>query len=45
MKESVVIAGGGVAAMEAALALQDLAGDRVEGGQLMRAGHRDDDLA
>jgi sulfide:quinone oxidoreductase len=30
MKESVVIAGGGVAAMEAALALQDLAGDRVE---------------
>jgi sulfide:quinone oxidoreductase len=30
MKESVVIAGGGVAAVEAALALQDLAGDRVE---------------
>ncbi|HVS99274.1 MAG TPA: hypothetical protein VHE08_02030 [Solirubrobacterales bacterium] len=30
MKESVVIAGGGVAALEAALALQDLAGDRVE---------------
>ncbi|MBS1883703.1 MAG: NAD-binding protein, partial [Actinobacteria bacterium] len=30
MKESVVIAGGGVAALEAALALEDLAGDRVE---------------
>ena len=30
MKESVVIAGGGVAAMEAALALRNLAGDRVE---------------
>ena len=30
MKESVLIAGGGVAAMEAALALQDLAGDRAE---------------
>lgn len=29
MKEPVVIAGGGVAAIEAALALQDLAGDRV----------------
>ncbi len=30
MKNSVLIAGGGVAAMEAALALQDLAGDRAE---------------
>jgi sulfide:quinone oxidoreductase len=30
MKESVVIAGGGVAAMEGALALRDLAADRVE---------------
>ena len=30
MKDSVLIAGGGVAAMEAALALQDLAGDRTE---------------
>ena len=30
MKESVLIAGGGVAAVEAALALQDLAADRVE---------------
>jgi sulfide:quinone oxidoreductase len=30
MKESVLIAGGGVAALEAALALEDLAGDRAE---------------
>ena len=30
MKDSVLIAGGGVAAMEAALALEDLAGDRAE---------------
>ncbi len=30
MKEPVVIAGGGVAALEAALALQDMAGDRAE---------------
>lgn len=30
MKDSVLIAGGGVAALEAALALQDLAGDRAE---------------
>ncbi len=30
MKEQVLIAGGGVAAMEAALALEDLAGDRAE---------------
>jgi len=30
MKEQVVIAGGGVAALEAALALQDMAGDRAE---------------
>lgn len=30
MKDSVLIAGGGVAALEAALALEDLAGDRVE---------------
>jgi sulfide:quinone oxidoreductase len=30
MKESVLIAGGGVAALETALALQDLAGDRAE---------------
>ena len=30
MKESVLIAGGGVAAIEAALALQDLAGDRAQ---------------